>query len=291
MGEIYALSCSLIWSFAVILLQRSGERVAPLALNLFRSSVSVLLLLPTLFLAGQSLRQPAPLRDYLLLIASGILGIAFADTLFHASLNRIGSGLSAIASTTYSPLIVLMAYFMLGERVRLLDLFGMGLIMSGMLLTGSLHPPQGRTRRQLVVGIFFGVADMVLLAFAIVLVKPVLNHSAILWATTVRQIGSLVVLLLMALISRQRRAHFAVYRPARSWRTMVPAAALGSYLSLILWIASMKYSLASIAAILTQTSTIFILILAAIFLHEPFPRRKLVAAALAVAGVLFITIL
>jgi drug/metabolite transporter (DMT)-like permease len=125
MGEIYALSCSLIWSFAVILFQRSGERVSPLALNLFRSSVSVLLLLPTLFLAGQSLLQPAPLRDYLLLIASGILGIAFADTLFHASLNRIGSGLSAIASTTYSPLIVLMAYFMLGERLRPLDLCGM----------------------------------------------------------------------------------------------------------------------------------------------------------------------
>jgi drug/metabolite transporter (DMT)-like permease len=72
---------------------------------------------------------------------------------------------------------------------------------------------------------------------------------------------------------------------------MLPGAALGSYLSLILWIASMKYSLASIAAVLTQTSTIFILVLAAIFLHEPFPRRKLIAASLAVAGVLVLTIL
>ena len=53
----------------------------------------------------------------------------------------------------------------------------------------------------------------------------------------------------------------------------------------------MKYSLASIAAVLTQMSTIFILILAAIFLHEHFSGRKLIAAGLAVIGVLLITVL
>jgi drug/metabolite transporter (DMT)-like permease len=291
MGEIYALSCSLVWAFAVLLFQRSGERVSPLALNLFRSSVSVPLLLLTLLFTGQSLLHPAPLRDYIILIASGIIGIAFADTLFHASLNRVGSGISAIVSTSYSPFIILLAYLTLGERMRPLDLIGVGLITSGVLLTGSLHAPAGRTRSQLLTGIMMGTVDMMLLAISIVLAKPVLNHSPILWATAVRQIGSLVVLMGMALISRQRRTHFAVYRPAHGWRYMLPGAALGSYLSLILWIASMKYSLASIAAVLTQMSTIFILILAAIFLREHFSGRKLIAAGLAVIGVLLITVL
>ncbi len=291
MGEIYALSCSLIWAFAVLLIQRSGERTSPLALNLFRSSVSVPLLLLTLLFTGQSLLQPAPLRDYLILLASGIIGIAFADTLFHASLNRVGSGISAIVSTSYSPFIILLAYLTLGERMRPLDLVGVGLITSGVLLTGSLHAPPGRTRSQLLTGIMMGTIDMMLLAISIVLAKPVLNRSPVLWATTVRQVGSLVVLLGMAAISRQRRTHFAVYRPSHGWRFMLPGAALGSYLALILWIASMKYSLASIAAVLTQTSTIFILILAAIFLRERFSGRKLIAAGLAVIGVLLITVL
>lgn len=291
MGEIYALSCSLVWAFAVLLIQRSGERVSPLALNLFRSSVSVPLLLLTLLFTGQSLLHPAPLRDYLILIASGIIGIAIADTLFHASLNRVGSGISAIVSTSYSPFIILLAYLTLGERMRPLDLVGVGLITSGVLLTGSLHAPPGRTRSQLLTGIMMGTVDMMLLAVSIVLAKPILNHSPILWATAVRQIGSLVVLLGMAVVSRDRRAHFAVYRPAHGWRFMLPGAALGSYLSLILWIASMKYSLASIAAVLTQMSTIFILILAAIFLRERFSGRKLIAAGLAVIGVLLITVL
>ena len=40
MGEIYALSCAILWAFAVILLKRSGERIRPFALNLFRVGLS-----------------------------------------------------------------------------------------------------------------------------------------------------------------------------------------------------------------------------------------------------------
>ena len=60
--------------------------------------------------------------------------------------------------------------------------------------------------------------------------------------------------------------------------------------ALIFWIAGMKYTLASLAAILTQTTTVFILLLAILFLHERLTARKLAAAALAVAGVLLIVL-
>ena len=92
MGELYALACALVWSFAVILFQRSMEQVGALALNLFRSSVSVPLLLLTLAATGTPLLRDAPARDYLILLASGVIGIAVADTLFHYSLNLVGRG-------------------------------------------------------------------------------------------------------------------------------------------------------------------------------------------------------
>ena len=52
----------------------------------------------------------------------------------------------------------------------------------------------------------------------------------------------------------------------------------------------MKYTKVGIAAILNQSSTVYVLILAAVFLHEPFTRRKLVASALAIAGILLVTL-
>ena len=113
MGEFYALICTIIWAFAVILIQRSTEEIHPLALNLFRSSVSLPLLIITILIAGESLWRPeASARDYLILFASGVLGIAVADTLFHKALELAGAGINAIVSTVYSPFVVLMAFFL-----------------------------------------------------------------------------------------------------------------------------------------------------------------------------------
>lgn len=290
MGQVYALACAFIWAFAVILLKRSGENVGPLGLNLFRVAFSLPLLLVTAALAGQPLLPAVPALDYLILIASGTLAIALADTLFHASLNRVGAGVTAIIDTFYTPMVVLCAFVLIDERIGALDLLGMVLIMGAMLLSATLKPLPGRTHTQLIEGILLGLGHIVLLALGIVIAKPVLNRSPILWATIVRQVGALVVLVALAALSRRRREHFAVLRPSASWRHMVPATVLGSFLALILWIAGMKYSLASIAAILNQSSTIWILLLSVVLLREPMTRRKALSAALALAGVLLVVL-
>jgi drug/metabolite transporter (DMT)-like permease len=70
---------------------------------------------------------------------------------------------------------------------------------------------------------------------------------------------------------------------------MIPGTVTGSFLSLIFWIAGMKYTMASTAAILNQTSSIHIIIMATIFLGEPLTRRKIAAAVLALAGIIMVT--
>ncbi|MCK5597260.1 MAG: DMT family transporter, partial [Candidatus Eisenbacteria sp.] len=79
-------------------------------------------------------------------------------------------------------------------------------------------------------------------------------------------------------------------RPSRSWRVAVPAAVLGGYVAMIVWVAGMKYTQASTASILNQTSAVFVLPLAAILLHERVTLRKLAAVAMAVGGVALVTL-
>ena len=59
---------------------------------------------------------------------------------------------------------------------------------------------------------------------------------------------------------------------------------------MILWIAGFKYTTATTAGILNQSSVVFSLVLATIFLREPFTRRKLVAVVLALTGVIVVTL-
>ena len=59
---------------------------------------------------------------------------------------------------------------------------------------------------------------------------------------------------------------------------------------LVLWIAGMKLTHAGVAAILNQTSSILVLVFASLFLKERFTRRKAAASALAVGGILMVTL-
>ncbi len=288
MGEVFALAAALVWAGAVILFRKSGETVPPLALNLFRVSVSSVLFGAVLWASGRPLFGVAPLGDYLILMASGIIAIALSDTLFHMCLNRVGAGVNAIVDTLYSPFIIICAWFMLGERLGPWQIAGMSLIIGAVMVATRVTPPEGVERRTLITGILIGVGAMASLSFGIVLAKPVLNHTDIIWATSVRQFGSLLVLVPMTLIHPDRRRLWSVFRPHYSWRYSVPGTFMGSFLALMFWIGGMKLTEAGTAAILNQTSTIYILILASVFLKEPFSWRRGLAAVMALGGILLV---
>ncbi len=288
MGEFYALACAFVWAFAVILFRKSGSSVGPLALNLFRVGITSVIFLISLLVMGIPVLGQAPLNDYLILMASGIISIAVADTLFHMSLNRVGAGINAIVDSLYSPSVLLFAYLMLGERFTVTQFLGMLLMVSGLVIAARVQPPPGSTRSDLIKGIGFGVLAMACLGFGIVLAKQVLEGANVLWATSIRQFGSLLVLVPFTLMRSDRAKIWSVFKPSPVWKYSLPGTILGSYVALILWIAGMKMIPAGKAALLNQTSTIYLLVFATIFLKEPFGRRKAMAAALSIGGVFLV---
>ena len=288
-GEFYALISAVVWAFAVILIKKSGETVPPFALNLFRALISLVLVLLTMLLLREPLVSGAPLHDYLMLFLSGIIGIAISDTLFHRSINIVGAGITAIVDCLYSPFVVIIAFLALGERFGPWQVAGMFVIIAAVVVAARHEPPPGRTRRQLVIGVLWGVLAMLTLAIGIVIAKPVLNRSPVLWATSMRLIGCTAVMLPIGLVTRGRRDVIRAFTPSISWRFTLSGVVV-AYTALVIWIAGMKYTQAGTAAILNQTNTIYVLLFASLFLGEPFTRRKLFSAALAVAGILMVTL-
>lgn len=286
MGEFFAVACAFVWAVAVILFRKSGESVPPFQLNLFRVIVSTGLLTLTLVATGKPVFAGADRTDVLILMASGVIAIAISDTLFHMALNRVGAGLNAIVDSLYSPFTILWAFVMLGEKLGPTEYAGMVLIIGSVIVASRVQPPAGTSRGTLVAGILYGIGAMATISFGIVLAKPVLTHTDVVWATTIRQIGAMIALLGVAMLRPGRRRLFRVFQPSRSWRFTVPGTVTGSYVSLMLWIAGMKYAETGTAAILNQSSTFFILVAASLVLKEKFTPRKALSAVLAVSGVL-----
>ena len=131
-GETLALITAIVWSISVILFKKSGETVRPLGLNLFKNTLTLLLMPPTMLALGGSIFVRAPSSDYVLLMLSGVLGIGIADTLFFWSLNLLGAARSAIVDCLYSPVIILLSIFWLGERLTNAQAVGALIIISAL---------------------------------------------------------------------------------------------------------------------------------------------------------------
>ncbi|MGZ5479778.1 MAG: DMT family transporter, partial [Candidatus Aminicenantales bacterium] len=206
------------------------------------------------------------------------------DTLFFYALNRLGASLTAIVDCFYSPFVIALSFVLLGERLTLVQLVGAALVLSAVLTLSKEGRLEKIGRKDLALGVLFGVLAMFFVAFGIVMVKPVLGSVSVYWATFVRLAGGSLALAVLVPFLRNRRAILAPLLELRNWKALAPAAFFGSYLSLILWMGGMKYAQASVAAVLNQLNTIFIVIIAAIFLKERLTGWKILAVILAFAG-------
>ncbi|MBF0429636.1 MAG: DMT family transporter [Fibrobacteria bacterium] len=288
-GECASFFVAGLWALAVILFKKSGESVHPLALNLLKTSLGAILLFITLLILGEPLIRNAPARDYLLLFVSGVAGIGIADTLFFKSLNLLGAGMSAIVDCLYSPFIIFMSIIFLGESLGLLQIFGVVMILSAVLTAMSRKARGKITRQNLFWGICCGAAAMFAMAFGIVIIKPMLNTTSLMWVVEIRVLSGAVVLFLIVLFRHDRREMFRSLITIKNWRYTLTSSVLGGYICVIIWLAGMKYTQASTAAALNQTSNIFIFIFAAVFLKESFTRQRIWAIILAVSGAVLVT--
>jgi drug/metabolite transporter (DMT)-like permease len=293
-GELYSVLTALIWAVAVIMFARLGRDTPPVVLNLFKGCVALVLLPPTLLVLGTPF-FPAHLgwQDWAQLIASGVIGISIADSLFFASLNRLGAGRSAIVDCLYAPLVVLCGWLFLSEPVGWKLLVAVALMVSAIFIgtwdprADPSHLDPARTRA----GVGLGALAMLLMAIGIALAKPVLDRSDLLWATLVRVAGATVFLGVQALAwPRWRAATIRTFTPGRHWPLLVGAGFVGTYLAMITWLAGMKHTTISISSVLNQTSTLFVPLLAAVFLRERLTARKLVAVCMGFSGAVILNV-
>lgn len=285
-GILCSTGAAFFWAAAVIMFKKSGETFSPMALNLFKGVVTLLLLLPTLWLAGIPFFPSRPTSDWVMFSISGVLGISLADTFFFIALKRLGASLWAVVDCLYLPFIILISTLFLHESIGWKGISGALLVVAAIGADACSGSSVKMSRKDFWMGLAFGVLAVILIAGSVVMVKPLLEQTSVLWASFVRLLAGVVGLIVMAVIHPERRMILGALLPSSAWRIALPASIVGNYMAMLAWLAGFKYTLVSVAAILNQLSTIFTFILAAIFLKEPVTLPRLIAIVMAVSGAL-----
>ncbi|MCP4199203.1 MAG: DMT family transporter [Proteobacteria bacterium] len=286
-GEFFSALSALIWAFAVIFYRKSGEHVSPVALNLFKNTIAMGLFLLTMVIIGVPFASGNQTTwDWIILLISGAVGIGIADTVFFASLNRLGAGRSAIVDCLYSIFVILCSFIYLHEPIGITLLFALVFILAGIMI-GTWKPARidlKRDLQQIRYGILLGIIAMLLMAVGIVMAKPIISTSNPWWACLVRLIGGMGFLLIQVTFKRDRSDIKKCFTPGHIWKFTVPSAVVGTYFANFFWVVGMKFTFATVASVFNQMSTIFVLVLATLFLKEPLTGRKTVAIILGFTG-------
>jgi drug/metabolite transporter (DMT)-like permease len=286
LGEFLSLLCALLWAFAVICYRKAGDSINVSAMNLFKICLTLVLMLPTLYFTDGLTVPDLSTNDWILLLVSGFFGIMLADLFYLRALQLIGAGLTGLTGSLYSPFVVILSFFYLGERLNNWQIMGMGLVIIGVIVISyrkkSLtveHPP--------IIGFVFAALGVFFTALGIVIIKPVTTELPFFWIITIRTIGGVITMLVFNLALKKSINPLGILKSqGKYW--LLAGALLGQYLSTMVWVAGYKFTSASVASILNETASIFILLLGWLILKEPMTARKVTGALISICGVLLV---
>ena len=287
MGDIYALLTAVCWSFAVILFELSSNKLNPLQINIVKNSFGVIGFIISIYIFD--IPYPDFSNENLGVLAiSGFIGVGVADLFFLESLKKIGSSLSAIVATIYAPSVFIIAYIFFNEAITLNVYIGASLVLGGIVVSTYNFPKQ-ITSTELITGVLFGALAQVLTAASVLSVKPVMADNPILYVALIRfGVGLMSAIIFMSFNSGFKFIYITFQQGYRNI-FLLGGSFFGTYLSVILWLAGYKYTLAGRAAIYNQLSTVLISIMAVYFLKDTLTLKKKIGILLSFVGAVIVT--
>lgn len=288
LGVLAALASALAWAVGSILFRRIGERASPSAMNLTKSLIGIVILGVAVVLTGVT-RVDA--ESFWRLAASGLLGIAVGDTLFFAALVRLDPRLTLLLATVGHVFTVILAALLLDERPGPVAWGGIALVIAGVgwVLQAGAEPGQATGE-----GRFVGVVCGVLSAFAtstgLLFAKTGVANVSTLEATWIRLAAGVVGVALWSALRGHLREDLGALRLPGFVREIAIAVSVVMFGGFWLSLVSLKYTHAAVATALAATEPIFILPLAWLWLGDRVGARAILAATVAVVGVVLILV-
>ena len=304
LGETLSLLCAFLWAIAVIYYKKAGDHFNAYEMNLFKSVFVFALMVPTAIIADQLfattqnynylhvsgfLIPEIKVSDLLIILSSGFVGIMLADMFYLRALQIIGASLTGITGSLYSPFVVGFSLLFFGEVLTIWQYLGMIMVLSGVILVGyrkkSLdikHPP--------IKGFVYAVLAVLFTALGIVMIKPISNEVPFFWLILIRSLGGMGAMMVYGLILKKSLAIFHVVKK-KGGKWLIVGAFIGQYVSMMVWVAGYKYTSASIASILNETASIFILLMSWLMLGERIYTKKVMGVCITMTGVALVLLL
>jgi drug/metabolite transporter (DMT)-like permease len=192
-GVLAALVAALCWTLASGLWRALPTSLSAGQLNLLKNLLAVVMLLPLVW--GRP--WPAAPQPLLLLVLSGVLGIACGDSLYFAALRRLGTRRTLTLDAGGPAVTAVAGTVWLAERPAALDWLGLVLITAALLLVATRHQGGAAQIRLQLQGVVLALGALLCGSAGALLSRAALRDLAIdpLQSALLRLLAAAVVLL------------------------------------------------------------------------------------------------
>lgn len=298
MGELAALATSFFWSVTSIQFTLAGRRVGSPVVNRVRLVLAVVYLsVAHLLFTGRIWPLDAELFRWGWLGLSGVVGLVLGDASLFQGFVLIGPRRSMLLMTLVPVITTVIAWFWLGETLRLVELGAVMLTVGGVAWVVSerrLATPQPAAgaifpgdldRRTYVLGVLLGLGGALGQALGLVLSKQGLAGDFLpLSATVMRMLVASVVIWLLAAVQGQVGTTRVALQDSRARLFILGGAFTGPFLGVWSSMIAVQNTPVGLASTLMALAPIMLIPLTRWVFKEETSARAIAGTVVALTG-------
>lgn len=296
MGELAALLTSVMWTFSAIFFTFAGRITGASILNRLRLAFALVFLVAAhLITQGTLLPVNASPERWLWLGLSGIIGLTLGDqALFQAYIN-IGPRLGTLIMSIVPVFSAIMAWLFLGETLRLAQIAGIVLAVSGIVLVildRHNSPETAKNRRSYLLGIVFGFLAAAGQTAGLILTKRGLAGGfPALSAVLIRILIAAAAAWLAAVLSKQTWTTLKALKHPQAAGMILAGSLAGPFVGVWFSTIAVQLTQVGVSATLQSLNPIFLLPFSSWLFGEKITMRAALGTFITIAGVVTIFLL
>lgn len=288
LGELASFATAICWTISPIAFEYAGKKVGSLSVNYIRLIFAFLFIgIYTLFTRGMFLPLDATMSNWIWLLISGIIGFVLGDLFLFQAYVEIGSRLSMLIMATVPILSALADYFIMGESLTLLNMFGMLVTLAGIALVILVKDSKNNKIRfsHPIKGLFYAFVGALGQAFGLIFSKLGMGSYDAFAATQIRIIAALIGFAIIFTYSRAWRSFFESFRDVKALEYITIGSFFGPFLGVSFSLLALQFTAVGIGSTIMSISRILIIPASIMIFHEKITKKEIVGAFISIAGV------